>query len=233
MLTDFAEALVLGQVEVGAKTNEIPLFTSLLDQIEITDAVITADALHAQHAHAQYLAERGAHHLLIVKRNQPSLHAQLAALPWRDVPVAYTKRERGHGRTERRTLKITAVARGLAFPHAAQAIQITRRRKVKGKWSRETCYAVTSLTVTQASSAQLAAIIRGHWGIEDRLHWVRDLDFDEDRSQIRTASGPQIMASLRNLVVTILRLARATNIAAALRYHARRPSRPLRTIMKC
>jgi hypothetical protein len=90
------------------------------------------------------------------------------------------------------------VARGLAFPHAAQALQITRRRKVKGKWSRETCYAVTSLTVTQASHAQLAAIIRGHWGIEDRLHWVRDMDFDEDRSQIRTAAGPRVMASLRN-----------------------------------
>jgi predicted transposase YbfD/YdcC len=72
--------------------------------------------------------------------------------------------------------------------------------------SRETCYAVTSLTITQASHAQLAAI-RGHWGIEDRLHWVRDLDFDEDRSQVRTASGPRIMASLRNLVITILRLA--------------------------
>ena len=111
---------------------------------------------------------------VIVKRNQPSLHAQLAALPWRDVPVAYDKRERGHGRTERRTLKVTAVARGLAFPHAAQAIRIIRRRTVKGKWSRETCYAVTSLTVTQASPARLAAIIRGHWGIEDRLHWVRD-----------------------------------------------------------
>jgi predicted transposase YbfD/YdcC len=230
---DHAHGVVLGQVEVGAKTNEIPLFTSLLDQIEITDAVITADALHAQHAHAQYLTERGAHYLLIIKRNQPSLHAQLAALPWRDVPEAYDKRERGHGRTERRTLKVTSVARGLAFPHAAQAIQIGRRRKLKGKWSRETCYAVTSLTFTQASPAQLAAIIRGHWGIEDRLHWVRDLDFDEDRSQIRTANGPRIMASLRNLVVTILRLARATNIAAALRYHARRPSRPLRTIMKC
>ena len=118
-------------------------------------------------------------------------------------------------------------------PRAAQAIQITRRRKVKGKWSRETCYAVTSLSVTQASPAQLAAIIRGHWGIEDRLHWVRDLDFDEDRSQIRTASGPQIMASLRNLAITILRLAGATCIAAALRYHARRPGRPLQTIMNC
>jgi predicted transposase YbfD/YdcC len=104
---------------------------------------------------------------------------------------------------------------------------------VKGKWSRQTCYAVTSLTVIQASHAQLAAIIRGHWGIEDRLHWVRDMDFGEDSSQVRTANGPRIMASLRNLVITIVRLAGATSIAAALRYHARRPSRPLRTILKC
>ena len=125
------------------------------------------------------------------------------------------------------------MANGLAFPHAAQAIQVVRRRNVNGKWSRETCYAVTSLSHTQASHTQLAAIARGHWGIEDRLHWVRDMDFDEDRSQVRTAAGPRIMASLRNLAITILRLSGATSIAAALRYHARRPSRPLRTIMNC
>ena len=194
---DGPASTVLGQVEVGAKTNEIPMFSTLLDRLGIADAVITADALHAQREHATYLAGRGAHYLLIVRRNQPRLHAQLAALPWREVPVAHDKRERGHGRTERRTLK------------------------------------VTSLTLTQASYTQLAAIIRGHWGIEDRLHWVRDLDFDEDRSQVRTASGPRIMASLRNLVITILRLAGATSIAAALRYHARRPARPLQTIMQC
>jgi predicted transposase YbfD/YdcC len=230
---DHAHGVVLGQVEVGAKTNEIPLFTALLDRIEITDAVITADALHAQRDHATYLHRRGACYLLIIKRNQPGLHAQLAALPWRDVPKAYDKREHGHGRTERRTLKVTSVAAGLAFPCAAQAIQIVRRRKLKGKWSRETCYAVTSLSITQATYAQLAAIIRGHRGIEDRLHWVRDTDFDEDRSQIRTASGPRVMASLRNLAITILRLSGATSIAAALRYHARQPSRPLQTIVNC
>jgi predicted transposase YbfD/YdcC len=201
--------------------------------MDITDAVITADALHAQRDHATYLARRGAHYLLIIKRNQPGLHTQIATLPWRDVPVAYTKRERGHGRTERRTLKITSVAAGLAFPGAAQAIKIVRRRKVKGKWSAETCYAVTSLRITQASPAQLAAIIRGHWCIEDQLHWIRDLDFDEDHSQVRTASGPRIMASLRNLVITLLRLAGTTSIAAALRYHARRPNRPLQAITKC
>ena len=230
---DHDHGVVLGQLEVEAKTNEIPLFTRLLDRIEITDAVITADALHAQREHARYLHRRGAHSVITVKRNQPGLHAQLAALPWRDVPVAYDKRERGHGRRERRTLKVTAVARGLAFPHAAQAIQIVRRRKVKGKWSRETCYAVTSLSITQASPGDLAAIIRGHWGIKDRLHWVRDLDFDEDRSQVRTTAGPQIMASLRNLAITILRLAGHASIAAALRYHARRSTRPIRTLMKC
>ena len=127
-------------------------------------------------------------------------------------------------------MKVTAVAAGLAFPHAVQAIQVVRRRRRRGteKWSRETVYAITSLAAAQASPAGLAAIIRGHWMIEDRLHWVRDLDFDEDRSQIRTASGPRVMATLRNLAITILRLAGHASIAAALHYQARRPDRPHR-----
>jgi predicted transposase YbfD/YdcC len=231
---DHAHGAVLGQVEVGAKTNEIPMFPLLLDRIDVTGAILTADAMHAQRGHADYLAGRGAHYLFTVKRNQPGLFAQIAALPWREVPIAHDSRERGHGRAERRTLKITAVAAGLAFPHASQAIQIVRRRKLPGKkkWSRETCYAITSLTAIQGSPAGLAAIIRGHWMIEDRLHWVRDMDYDEDRSQVRTASGPRVMATLRNLALTLLRLAGHASIAAALRYHARRPDRPLQTIMK-
>lgn len=80
---------------------QIPLFSTLLDRLDIAGAVITADALHAQRDHATYLARRGAHYLLIVKRNQPGLHAPLAALPWHDVPKAYDKAERSHGRTER------------------------------------------------------------------------------------------------------------------------------------
>jgi predicted transposase YbfD/YdcC len=176
--------------------------------------------------------------VITVKGNQPGLHAQLAALPWRQVPVAYRTREQGHGRAERRTLKVAAVAAGLAFPHAAQALQIVRRRRPLDetntkKWSTETIYAITSLTAIQASTAELAAIARGHWLIEDRLHWVRDMDWDEDRSQVRTANGPRVMASLRNLAITILRLTGEASIAAALRYCARRPGRPLQTIMKC
>ena len=236
---DHAHGVVLGQVDVKAKTNEIPLFATLLDRIDVTGAVVTADALHAQRAHAEYLVDaRGAHYLLTVKRNQPHLYTRLTALPWREVPVGDDTRERGHGRVERRTLKATAVATGLGFPHAAQAIQIIRRRrplntKKAKKWSTETVYAVTSMTATQASPAELADILRGHWTIEDRLHWVRDATYDEDRSQVRTRNGPRVMASLRNLAITILRLAGVINIAAALRHHARRPNRPLRTIMRC
>ena len=236
---DHQYGFVLGQADIEAKTNEIPLFTTLLDRIDLAGAVITADALHAQRAHAEYLVtERGAHYLITVKRNQPGLHAQLAALPWRQVPVACQTRDKGHGRAEQRTLKVTAVAAGLAFPHAAQAIQIVRRRwpltgKNTKKWSTETAYAITSLTAIQARAAELARIVRGHWGIEDRLHWVRDVVYDEDRSQVRTGNGPRVMASLRTLAITILRLTGHASFAAALRYHARQPGRPLQTIMNC
>jgi predicted transposase YbfD/YdcC len=99
-----------------------------------------------------------------------------------------------------------------------------RRRRLTGKkWSAQTSYAITSLTATQASPAGLAANIRGHRAIGDRLRWVRDMDYDEDRFQVRTASGLRIMAALRNLAITILRLAGHASIAAALRHHARRP----------
>jgi predicted transposase YbfD/YdcC len=233
---DHGRGVVLGQVDVQAKTNEIPMFATLLDRIDLAGAVITADALHAQRAHAEYLVgQRRADYLITVKRNQPGLHAQLAGLPWRQIPAADVQHGRAHGRAERRALKVTAVAAGLAFPHAAQAIQVVRRRRPLNskKWSAETVYAVTSLTVTQASPAQLAGILRGHWLIEDSLHWIRDVTYDEDRSQIRTRNGPRVMASLRNLVIGILRLAGHASIASALRHHARRPSRPLQTIMHC
>jgi hypothetical protein len=100
-----------------------------------------------------------ARYLITVKGNQPGLRAQLAGLPWRQVPIAYDTRGKGHGRAGRRTLKITAVAAGLAFPHAAQAIQIVRHRRPPGnnstKWSTETVYAITSLTATPARPAEI------------------------------------------------------------------------------
>jgi predicted transposase YbfD/YdcC len=145
-------------------------------------------------------------------------------------PLLDRTRDRGHGRVELRTLKVATVG-GLGFPHAAQAIQITRRVRDLGanfrRWRTVTVYAVTSLTTTQAAPWQLAGYLRGNWTIENELHWVRDMTFAEDACKVRTGTGPRAMASLRNLAVGALRLAGSANIAAALRHNSRDPTRPL------
>ena len=233
---DHARGVVLAQVDVDEKTNEIPLFSTVLDQIpDLTDVLITVDAMHAQTAHADYLHARGAHLLVTVKRNQPTVHTRLKTLPWKDVPVGHTTTGRGHGRIETRTLKAVTVPAGLGFPHAAQAIQITRtsrpinKKKTEGKrrQRRETVYAICTLPAEDALPAELATWIRGHWSIEVRLHWVRDVTLGEDLHQARTGSGPQVMAALRNLVISLLRFAGFTNIARALRHHARHPDQAI------
>lgn len=229
---DHATGAVLGQVAVDEKSNEVPALRTLLADVPLAGAIVTADALHTQRETAGWLVGRGAHYLLTVKANQPRLHAQLAALPWGKVRTAARGRNRGHGRVEYRAVKATEVRAGLLFPHAIQAIRIVRRRQpiAGGPAGTETVYLVTSLPTHQASPALLGEIARGHWLIEDRLHWVRDVTFAEDHSQARTGNGPRVMASLRNLAITILRLAGATNIAQALRHQARHPERPLQTI---
>ena len=225
---------MLAQREVDGKSNEITAFAPLLDEVKLADAVVTADALHAQRAHADYLVlQRGAHYLVTVKRNQPGLHAQLKALPWKQIPVVHSSSDRGHGRIERRGVKVVTVAAGILFPHARQALQVTRKTRPLNdtKWTRETAYAVTSLTAEQATAAELAAWIRGHWRIENQLHWVRDVTYDEDRSQIRTGNAPRVMASLRNLAISMLRLNGNTNIAQALRHHAWNPLHPIKLLL--
>jgi predicted transposase YbfD/YdcC len=229
---DQASGAVLGQSVVDGKTNEITAFAPLLDRIELSGAIVTADALHTQTRHAHYLHARGAHYVLTVKDNQPGLRRQLAALPWAGVPAAALTHDKGHGRVETRTLKAVAVRAGIGFPHAQLAVQLTRRTRStrSRKWHTETVYAVTDLGWGDIGPDELAEIIRGHWGIENRLHWIRDVVFAEDHSQIRTGSGPAVMASLRNLAVSRHRLAGATSIAAACRYVSRHPRRVLRLL---
>ncbi|MBM7494081.1 putative transposase YbfD/YdcC [Micromonospora luteifusca] len=228
---DQATGVVQASIDVDGKTNEITPFAPLLDQIsDLRDTVITADALHCQREHVTYLAQRGAHWILTVKGNQPHLHAQLTTLLWRAVPEATRDTDRGHGRREIRSLKILTISTGIDFPRAAQAIQIRRRRRrldQPKRFTTETVYAITDLRVHQAKPAQLASWIRGHWSIENKIHWVRDVTYDEDRSQIRTGTGPEVMAALRNAAIGALRLTGVTNIAAANRHHARDSTRPL------
>ena len=232
---DHASGAVLAQIAVEEKGNEISAFTTLLDDLDLTEVLITADAAHTNRNHVDYLHRRGGHYLLSAKRNQPTLLRRLRALPWTQIGVAARERGRGHGRVETRTISVVSLnpcpdQGGEFFPHAAQAIKVVRRRRpLHGRtWTTVTVYAITSLTALQANPVLLARWLRGHWAIE-ALHWVRDVSFDEDRSQVRTGNGPQIMAALRNLVITALRLHGITNIAAALRHHARDPHRPLAT----
>jgi hypothetical protein len=127
---DHAAGVVLAQVSVDVKTNEIPLFSTLLDQIpDLEGTLITADAVHAQVAHLKYLHKRSSHLLVCVKGNQPTLRKTLKGQPWTDIPVGHTESGRGHGRIEKRTLKVATVEAGLGFPHATQAIQIVRRSR--------------------------------------------------------------------------------------------------------
>jgi hypothetical protein len=121
----------------------------------------------------------------------------------------------GHAAGGCRTCAKVAAVAGLCFPHAAQAIQVTRRVRAPGsrRWRTVTVYAVTSLALGAASPTQLAGWLRGHWRIENWLHWVRDVTFGEDASTARTGSLPRVMASLRNLAIGLLRLAGHTQIA--------------------
>ena len=152
-------------------------------------------------------------------------------MAWHNVPVADRTRDRGHGRVELRTLKAVTVHH-FGFPHAAQVLQVTRKTSQlrTRRWRTLTIYAITSLTFEQASAARLADYLRGHWAIENGLHYLRDTTFAEDDSQVRTGAAPGVMAIVRNLVIGTLCRAGPVNLAAALRRHARDPRRPLATL---
>jgi predicted transposase YbfD/YdcC len=225
---DHTSRAVLAQADVDHTTNEIARFRPLLDGLDLADTVVTADALHTQREHAEWLVTaKHTAYLLIVKANQPTLHRQLAALPWRDIPVQDHTRGRGHGRVETRRLQVTTVA-SLDFPHATQALRITRRTRplASRRWRTVTVYAVTSLTAAQAHPARLADYVRGHWGIE-ALHHLRDTTFAEDASRVRTGTAPRAMASLRNLAIGVLHAHGHRNLAAARRRNARDATRVL------
>ena len=150
-----APVATLAQVEVGAKTNETRHFKPLLAPLDLADTVVTFDALHSVKANITWLVEtKKAHYIAVIKTNQPTAYAQLNALPWTSIKVQHTASHTAHGRRESRSIKTCSIAGnlgGIAFPHAALAIRVHRRRKPTGKpESRESVYAVTSLDSHQA-----------------------------------------------------------------------------------
>ena len=213
-----ATGAVLAQDEVEpgkGKGGEKAAATRALEQIGvIAGMVISLDALYCQDSVTTDIIDRGAHYLVGLKGNRDKLYTLARRIPWEQVPVGYTDNGTGHGRTETRELRVVDIPANFTLPGAAQLVQVTRTRKKKGRpgpGKRRVFYYVTSLTAHQAAPADLATVIRDHWGVEV-LHWVRDVTLGEDAHTARTGALPRIWATLRNLAISLIRLAGHTRM---------------------
>jgi predicted transposase YbfD/YdcC len=224
--------MTLAQQAVADKTNEIPVALELLRQVILEGRVVTMDALLTQRPIAQQIVAAGGDYVMVVKENQPQLREDIAtvfALP----PIVGETRtvaeivDAGHGRIEQRRLYTSDVLVGYSdWPGLAQVFQLERQviMKKTGKVREEVVAGVTSLPPARVDAARLLRLVRGHWHIENKAHWVRDVTFDEDRAQVRCGNLPQVMAALRNTVIGLIRQAGHTNIAAACRLFAAQPA---------
>jgi predicted transposase YbfD/YdcC len=216
---------VLGQVTLDEKSNEIPAVRELLKAFaDLAGAILTIDAMHTQHDAAKAILACQADYVMTVKANMPTLYRQLRQLPWAAVP-SFSSVSTDHGRRARRTIKAALAPAWIEFEGAAHVAQLRRTVTKNGKKTVEVVYLITS--VRDAGPGTLAAWVRSHWEIENRLHWVRDVTYLEDNSLVRTGNAPRVMASLCSLAISLLRLDGEDNIAAANRHHARDPQRTL------
>lgn len=225
------EGIVLMQVAAGGKANEISVAPALVRCLDLRGKVVVADAMHTQRALSAQIVAAGGHYLWTAKENQPTLRADIEAVfitddrtvagghvP-RDHRTAHTV-DKGHGRRETRTLTASSDLHGYRdWPGLAQVFRLERRRvpTTSGKPSHEVVYGLTSLRRTEASAAQLLALSRTYWGIENGLHHRRDVTFHEDATRLTRGQAGRVMASLNNLVIGLLRAAGHTTLAAARR----------------
>jgi hypothetical protein len=161
-----------------------------------------------------------------IKKRWPTISKPSTGRPF--PPQHYTL-DKAHGRIEERTIRTTTALNGfLNFPHVGQSFLIERQVffPKTGKQRTDLAYGITDLDPASASPSRLLELNRGHWSIENRLHWVRDVTFDEDRSQVRKGHGPQVLASIRNFIIGLLRRLitdERTSIASVVRYFTSRP----------
>lgn len=220
-------SVVAAQAEVGVKTNEVPMATVVLGQIDLHGTLVTADALHTVKATAEFIHQAGGEFVLPVKENRKALFDALDALPWHQVPVAHTATDRGHGRITTRTIQVLPAPEDLPFPHVSQVLLIERHvSDLDGNpVSAVAALGVASPAADQAHPADLARHVREQWSIES-FHWLRDTLYQEDKSQVRTRNGPRIMAALRNLAICALRLSGRSDVTEATRWASRSMDRP-------
>lgn len=230
--------LTLGQQAVDDKTNEIPVVQELLKNLILEGRVFTMDALLTQREVAQTIIGGGGDYIMIAKDNQPRLLQEIQDVFQEPELLADTMSTTetvnfGHGRIEKRRLTASTALLGYSdWPGLQQVFQLERTAifKKTGERRQEVVYGITSLSAERAAPDRLLAVSRQHWHIENKSHWVRDVTFDEDRSQVRCGSIPQVMAALRNTAIGLMRWNGETNIAAACRRFAARPREALALI---
>ena len=213
--------LVLGQVKVDDKSNEITAIPALLELLELSGCIVTIDAIGCQKEIAQQIIDQDADYVLALKANQGRLyrHAQTlfedaAAIDFEDCDHHKTV-EKGHGRIEIRECWATAHPEYLAALYQPEqwaglqtAVMIRAERRIGEQVETETRYYLSSLP---GDAQQLLAAVRDHWHIENRLHWVLDVTFREDDSRIRTGNADQNMTVLRHMAINLLKREQSTN----------------------
>lgn len=226
--------LTLTQQGVDDKTKEIKAIETVLEQIVLSGRVLTMDALLTQRQVAQTIVDKGGDDVMIVKQNQPKLREEIELVfplpPAGDRQEPVRTVEVAHGRIETRNLTTSEALVGYRdWPGMAQVFEVGRQVIIKktGAERVEVVYGVTSLSPEQADPGRLLEFVRGHWSIENKSHWVRDVTFDEDRSQVRSGHLPELMAGLRTTAIGLLRGAGHTNIAKACRQMAAQPAKAL------
>lgn len=212
--------LTLGQLLVDGKTNEITAVPKLLRQIDVKGATVTLDAMGCQKKIAQEIHFAGAHYLLALKANHGTLHAEVAALFADQEALEYGKNkgnqvshhdpgpEKSHGRIEQRVVKVTDYldwfepSERKHWLGLRSLVEITSTRQLKGQTSTEKRYYLTSHA---PDAERLGRLVRRHWGIENRCHWVLDMTFDEDHCRVRKGHAAENLALLRKLTLNLLR----------------------------
>jgi predicted transposase YbfD/YdcC len=230
--------LTLAQQAVDDKTKEIPVALDLLRHLVLEGRIVTMDALLTQRRIAQQIVDAGGDYVMVVKQNHPQLLEDIATV-FALAPITGERRtaaatlDLGHGRIEQRWLQTSNVLLGYSdWPGLAQVFRLERQVILKktGEVREEGVAGVTSLVPERADTARLLALVRGQWQIENQSPGVRDVTFDEDRSQVRCGNIPQVMAALRNTVIGLMHGAGYTNIAAACRRFAAQPRAALHLI---
>lgn len=204
---------------------------AVLAAVPLAGRLVTGDALYCQTALCRQIRRQGGDYLVTVKANQPDLQWAVQTLfahppPGERFATAVTWDQHGDRVETRRLWASTALTDDLDWPGAQQVLRVERCCVRRGQTTRQVRYAITSLGPEIGATA-LLGYVRGHWTIENRLHWVRDVTLGEDASQVRSGAAPQIMAALRNTVLALLRAAGWTTIAAGLRHYAWQPAAAL------